>query len=341
MKTALLRWLLPAYLLLAGCLEFDAQEVVLRHDAAQDRIDMLLVYRGLYAERSNQGQDKVKKALDDLDLAKASGQFALWCNWPTAVDPTADHDAPSKALLAHVDVENGPLFTDPTGRLCSYQFVRIRSAKAFVQKLNTLLDAALQAALVTGMSGYGPAHRFDADTRELLREFQRGGEKLLAVDGTRIELRLPCSPPDLAWVLGQIEEHMLRNVAREIVDGEQRLADKVAKDAAAGAIADKQLRKTALGQAPSFRFFWDNPCSIERRAELTTIAFGVAGADELRLQKSSDGAYDDALLQALRERKEPIEDGVPDAEIRRRFAAFAGRDAVLPAKLAALRPAAK
>ena len=53
--------------------------------------------------------------------------------------------------------------------------------------------------------------------------------------------------------------------------------------------------------------------------------------------KASSGAYTDNFLQALRERGDKIEDGVPDQEIRRRFDDFLTREAVLPPELAALR----
>ena len=34
--------------LLPSCLEFDEQEIHLRYDAEKDRLDALLIYRGLY-----------------------------------------------------------------------------------------------------------------------------------------------------------------------------------------------------------------------------------------------------------------------------------------------------
>lgn len=92
-----------------------------------------------------------------------------------------------------------------------------------------------------------------------------------------------------------------------------------------------------LQRAPTFRFFWDNEGSLLRTAELTTLALGSGDGDTLQIHKASDGLYHDALLVKLREEKEPIEDGVPEQEIARRFAAFQAREAVLPPRVAELR----
>ncbi|MBM4061828.1 MAG: hypothetical protein FJ265_12145, partial [Planctomycetes bacterium] len=166
-------------LLLTACLEFDAQEITFRHDPDKDRIDALVVYRGLFVEGGG-NKEPLPKALADLDAAMRDGVFCFWCNWPFKVDPVHD-DGPGTALLPHYEIETGGLFTDPKGILCGYQFVRIREAKAFLQKVETLLEVAVQTAAATTFEDRGRAHKFDADSRDLLREFLRSGEKLLVV----------------------------------------------------------------------------------------------------------------------------------------------------------------
>lgn len=334
-----LRLFVVAWLaLLAGCLEFDAQEITIRHDPKADRIDMLFVYRGLFVESGNGSSDKpVEKALKDLEKVLQNGEFLFWCNWPFGIDPTGDQKPPVAALLAHVDVENGALFTDPKGVLCGYQFVRIREAKAFVEKLNTMLELAAQAGLAAGIDG----HRLDGDTRELLREFQRGGEKMLVVEPGRIALQLPCSTKDHRWLKQQFEQRFLDNAPREMgrrvgvaklrASGEDSTVTNVQQQSVE--LTGDQL-KDSLRQSASFRFFWDNDFTIARSQELTTIGLGTAGDPELRIQKASDGLYHDSLHKALRERGDRIEEGLPDQELDRRFEAFRGRDAVLPAMLA-------
>ena len=345
MKKSLATLTFLLLLALGGCLEVDGQEITIRYDEAGDRIDVQVVHRGLFAE-GGQGSDRdpIAKALRDLDEVEAAGEVVFWCNWPFTFDLTRSYPAPIQALLAHVDVENGTLFTDPRGVLCGYQFVRVRGAKAFLQKLNSLLELWVQAQLAGGTPGRGGAHAWDGDTKELVREFLRSREPLVHVEAGRIELRLPLSANDHAWVKNQLERVFVDNLPREItrrVGVERNRADGgVPTDTQApeqSVTLPGEALRAELGRAPSLRFFWDNEVALVREPELTRLTFGVAGQSELRLVKASEGLYHPALLERLRENGEAIEAGMPDQELVRRFAAFAERDAVLPPKVAALR----
>lgn len=328
-------------LALGGCLELDAQDITIHYDAAKDRIDLHFVHRGLFAEgETGSDKDPMAKALADLAEVRNSGKVVFWCNWPFAVDATAEAKAPAAALLAHLEVENGEVFTDPQGVLCGHQFVRIRDAQAFVQKLNTLFELWVQSQLLAD----GEKHKFDADTKELVREFLRSGEKMLKVAPGRLELRLPLSPADHVWFKAQFEKLFLDNMPREMV----RRVGVAERRATGGEPTNTMVRnesvqidggrlKEQMQMAPSYRFFWDNEWSIVRTPELTTVALGVGGGGDLQIKKASEGLYHDGLLKTLREKNEKIEDAVPDQELARRFAAFRERDAVLPPKLAELR----
>ncbi|MFO1077189.1 MAG: hypothetical protein U1E73_05630 [Planctomycetota bacterium] len=323
-----------------GCLEFDAQDITMRYDPKADRIDMLVVYRGLFVEHgSGATDDPYKNAFADLDKVLERGNSYFWCNWPFVID-LVKAGTPGAALTPYVDVENGGLFTDPKGVLCGYQFVRIRDVKEFLGKLNTMLELAMQAAVVGGVRG----QKLDSDTRELVTEFLRSGEKMLRVEEGRIELRVPCSPKDFRTLLGQVESYTLSNMPDDIL----RTAATARRRAGGGEPADTSLQgvevalgqaelRESLGKAAGWRFFWDNEFTIERGEELQVIGLGSKGSKELVVKKSSDGFYCDNLLVKLRERGDKIEDGMPDQELTRRFEAFRGRDAVLPPDLKALR----
>lgn len=326
--------LYPLLLLLPSCLEFDAQEIILHHDADKDQIDCVLIYRGLHADHNLRRADheRVESALKEYESVQETGKFFLWSNWPAGFNLTRAKQSPLAPLAEHIDIENGVLFTDPKGVLCGYQFLRIREASAFLNKANQLLKVALEGLLLTGIQSTELQHRFDAETRDVVREFLRSDEALLTLDGNRLAAHLPFSRADLQVLIGAFEKEMLTTFQREL-----------AATAAAEAYTDEAIPADAMGpmhalsRSPSFRFFWDNPLSIERRPELLTIALGTRDATPLHLRKSPDGEYDTLLLEAMREQGTKIEDGIPLAEIERRLDDFRGRDAVLPPSLAAQR----
>lgn len=336
-------------LVLPGCLEVDGQDITFRYDEAADRIDVHFVHRGLFAEGgSGSDRDPLAKAVRDLAEVRAGGEVVFWCNWPFTFDLTREYPPPVQAMLAHVDVENGGLFTDPQGILCGHQFVRIREAKSFLKKLNTALDLWVQKELLSGTSGRGGAHQWDSDTKDFVREFRRAGQSFLVVEPGRLEFRLPLSSEDHAWFKNQIELLFLDNMPREIV----RRVGVVERRAAGGDPTDTQITNDGvhvvgerlrgeIQRAPSYRFFWDNELCFQREQELTRFSFGVRGDGDLHVKKASEGLYHPALLTKLRENGEPIEDGIPDQELVRRFAAFRARDAVLPPKVAELRAKGK
>ncbi len=329
-------------LLLASCLEFDGQEVTIRYDEATDRIDVHLVYRGVHAEGD---RNAVEKALEQVEEIRRDGTFALWQNWPFKITIAREHKLPIQALLAHVDVENGGLFTDLKGVLCASQYVRIRDAKAFVQQINTLLDVWVAEQLATGFDLGKETHRWDAETRDFVREFARSGEHILAVTKGRIELRLPLSGKDHSWLRGltfrTFAEVAAKDAVRRDVVGQRRADGGSTTDVGvldeAATVWTKRAAADRFPATAPMRFLADNDWSMAREPELTRVALGVAGQRDLVLKKANDGLYHPELLTALREAKVAIEDSVPDQELARRFQAFTERAAVLPPAIAALR----
>lgn len=331
-------------LLASACLEVDGQDLVVRVDPANDRIDVLLVHRGLFAAaRSGVDGDPLPRALRDLDAVQRSGRLVLWHDRLLSFDPSAEPAPELAAMLAHVDVENGGLFTDPAGRLCAWQFVRVRSARAFVRTLDTLLAARVQQALVRGLDLGDGRHRFDDDSRRAFAASQRDGEPLLQVAPGRLALRLPLSPRDHQWAKDQLAQLLLRQLPYDLVArhlaGEDHGAPRSA--AACEPLGGLQLPAAEIPQllatAASVRFFVANDVAIVRSPGLTSLLVGSGESAELVLHKPGNGLGDETLAVALRANGTPIEVGVPDAELRRRFAAFAARDALLPPELAARR----
>jgi hypothetical protein len=327
------RLLALALLLLgAGCLEFDAQDVTVVYDAKADRIDVHLVYRGLFAEPGAIVRgEPIDKARQDLALVRDCGMVCLGANWPLQFDPTRPVPAPAALLLAHIDVENGGLFLAADGQLCGHQFLRIRDARVFLQRLDSLLAVAAQANVARPIEHGGTQRVLADETQELLAEFVRGGNRLLQVEPGRIELRLPCGAEDHEWLVGMFEAEFAEAAMTEL--RQRLLVDGVDRLPSARAMA------SALRSTPTYCFFTANAWSLVREQGLTRVALGVKGADQLVVRKAASGRYDDGLLLALRAAGEVVEPRTED-ELRQQFVQFRTRAAVLPPRLAQQRAAA-
>lgn len=340
-KRSIGRWLaLLLALLASACLEVDGQDLVLRVDPANDRIDVLLVHRGLFAAaRSGVDGEPIARALRDLDAVADTGRLVLWHDRLLSLDPSAEHAPAIDGLLAHVDVENGGLFTDPHGLLCACQFVRIRDARRFVGALEALLDRALADAMRDGLDLGDGRHRFDDDSRQLLADRLRNGERLLRVEPGRLELRLPLSPRDHAWAKAHLAKLLLRQLPYDLVarhalaSGDAAPRSAAACEPLAGHTLPAAALPELLAQTASLRFFVANDVAVVRAPGHTSLVVGSGEAGELELHKPSHGVQDHALLAALLARGTAIEAGVPDAELRRRFSAFGEREALLPSAL--------
>lgn len=348
---------LIAFLLLilfAGCLEFDAQDVHLHHDADNDRLDMMFVYRGLFAEDGD-----VKDALGHYDEAMLEGDFALWNNWPLKVEATSDGRW-STLLKRHVRIENGGLFLDPAGTLCGYQFLRIEKVSRMLGALNQLIGVYVQTTLLAG-DGLARGHEFDDETRELVGEFVRGRGQFVSLEGAALRIQLPFSAADQRWFMDRISGELLEGIVNDICD---RIETEGAIAARAEAREEGLLddddpdepwkadygnlrpnkesaefslnRAKALMHASAFvGLLRDNPWSLSRERERLVFTLGFDGEASQVLTKPSSGRYEPQLLEALQARGTEIEVGMPEAELLRRFEAFRGRDAVLPEAYAA------
>jgi len=213
-----------ATLLLPSCLEFDAQDVFVHHDPVQDQVDILFVYRGLYAESKADDSKGMEEALDHVEEALKSGAFAFWSNYPWRLRPR--HDKSHMQILAqHLQVENGSLFKDADGRLCGYQMVRLQKVTRLMEKVNTVLALTLETKiLAAGSWPLLPNHPVDDESRERLTDFLRARTPILRFRGACLELQLPLSEADSRWLREQVARSLLRDIFREIQDGKANRA---------------------------------------------------------------------------------------------------------------------
>jgi hypothetical protein len=187
-------------LVLTACLEFEQQELHLRYDAEADRMDVLFVYRGLYAAESNpmpvrDGRSPIDKALSDLEKVREHGAFAFMSPMNFRVDPV--EEAEKSWVSRHIDVEYGGIFTDPKGRLCGYQFVRVRDFRAFLPRFAKEHQELL-------FSLFGPAvdaeNGWSESVRKAFARYVAQGKPVITADGCCFEVRLPIREQDHAPV---------------------------------------------------------------------------------------------------------------------------------------------
>lgn len=142
--------LLAAVLLLAGCLEFDEQEIRVAYDAEHDRIDAQLVYRGLASDESGQeswlfsppAPTNREGTLQQLDLL-LSGRplFALFHSLATfdLVELRASDDVRIVELAKLAAVDRGDFFRGEDGRICGWQHLCIRNVTRVVEMWDAML----------------------------------------------------------------------------------------------------------------------------------------------------------------------------------------------------------
>lgn len=195
--------------LLAGCLDFDEQTVYVEHDAANDRLLVVVDYGGFYAKpgpsfslwgepvRPDPADADPAEALHQLREAIENKTVAFLGNWPFAF-PIArlredlaepDPDLPEElrgdliSLLSHVRVLNGGFYADPRGRVCGAQVVIVDNVAEALRLANRLISASI----LCGAAGSQPDDLAEA----MLVEYARRGDTWIHLDGHSIVATMP------------------------------------------------------------------------------------------------------------------------------------------------------
>jgi hypothetical protein len=202
----LLAVVLPA-LLLAACVEWEEQEVRIAYDAAKERLDAQLVYRGLYSGAAGGKEPIPRENVDGTSkqlasLAAGKQLFALF-------DPithfdldelAASGDPRASQLARWIRVDHGDFFRDANGRLCGWQQLHVDHLPEFIALANELIR-----------EGFGRALREekrddllvqlgldDAESRAKQAAAVAAPFAWLALRGTTVALRLPASDAAVA-----------------------------------------------------------------------------------------------------------------------------------------------
>lgn len=305
------RLVLLPLLLLAGCLEIEAMEITVVADPAHDRLDVMIVSRGIF---SSETEDNANLQHDLEQLLKCRDVSALPIPGIGVADFTKqderEDDIDWQRSVLFLDIEPGAFFLDEQGRLSFYQFMRINRLAEFT----ALAAAEARAAWRQERAKASP------QTRACIDAALRDGIEPLTIDGAGFIMRRPIS----------LDEHRVAQTAwwRALVRGVERAVTE-----AEGA---SRSDATQRGWVQMMR---DNDVAMVRRTGVTEYYIGTQGSERCEYQVRGP-AWRDNLLQKFAA-SEPPPPKVSQALVDKQFAAFRERAARLPKAYLAARERAQ
>jgi len=213
---------LPALLLLAGCdLSFDQQEVHTRYDAATDTLEVLLIYEGLYPGSYNE-DERLQKGVDALRRLLGGAREFMIVDWPLywSLDSWRDEaredlsnidtrpEGPQEgdelrrrearlalSLYQHFSLETYGLFLHE-GKLCGYQFIKVRDLQKAVRTGNRLIHEAVLDQQASGSyAEHVASGDLDQRTVDLMVARARSETPWFSLDQHGLKVDVPLSAP--------------------------------------------------------------------------------------------------------------------------------------------------
>ena len=306
LSAVLFAFLLPV----AGCLEVESSEVRVVADRQNDRLDIMIVSRGVWS--SARSDDELAKDL--AQLRKCREVAAVPVPGAGVIDfMAADDDADSRRwreLVPFLEIEAGAFFTDEQGRLSFYQFLRVHRPRQFAAVCSRMARTGMLAE-----------KKLSAATRVLLEQAANEDWPVVIIDGAGFRFRRPLAD----------EDHRAERAefAREI----ERSIDREAKE------AEREHGKPQPSKLPAqVRTLLDNDVAIVRRKGVTEYVIGTQGSDVCDYVLRGK-AYEDNLMKAFTA-AEPRPPAVTQALIDQQFAAFHTREARMPPAFAEFKKSA-
>ncbi|MGH7151662.1 MAG: hypothetical protein ACREIU_13240 [Planctomycetota bacterium] len=317
--------LLGASPLLPGCLPYDEQEIRFRIDAARDRIDLLLVDRGLHQDQGGWFGGGSEAAGKDLDrIAKGERWVSLLYGLLTLpIDdlkaPGSDFEARlASRLREHVAVEHGRFFRDAEGRLCWWQCVRLSKLSGFLDLANEGIRSALSDP--KGLESFRKELRLEDETSgALLRRALEAKEPFLLRRGGALAYRFPASREGCRNLLA----HLIEEIRGGVLEDAQKRGE-AGEDAIEGAASRPSGRKpTEFEQMTQFLLGLE--ASLLRSGDSVELVLGNPERGEQTIAFPRQGEYEENLAPLLEERKIAIHSDVTEAAILAAFDAFCAR----------------
>ncbi|HZN39557.1 MAG TPA: hypothetical protein VFD82_12185 [Planctomycetota bacterium] len=292
LSAVLFAFLLPV----AGCLEVESMEVRVVADSKNDRLDIMIVSRGVWSSAKSDSE----LASDLAKLRKCREVAAVPVPGMGVMDFTAQDDDADwqrwRELIPFLDIEAGAFFTDEQGRLSFYQFLRVHRPKEFAAACSRIARTAMLAE-----------KKISAATRALLEKAANEEWPVVIIDGAGFGFRRPLADEDHRTERAELARDVERSLDRE---------------------AKRAEREEGKPEPSLLRSLFDNDLAIVRRAGVTEYLIGTQGSEVCDYVMPGK-AYEDNLMKAFTA-DEPRPPAVTQAIIDKQFAAFHAREARLP-----------
>jgi hypothetical protein len=205
-----------AFALLAACapIRYASQDVVLRHEAESDTLDVLILYEGIQAQPQKQlfqpATDGIEEGLGfvrsvlaqrrQLVLNGLHFDLDMPLERPESEGTQATLVQETENCLRHVRVERSGFFRGEEGRLGLYQHVRVREAHRLVALANLAFAYAIEEKVQEGRFEDSTPW-LDAETRASWIALARDRRPVFTLGTRGLEVELPMTAGNAAELL--------------------------------------------------------------------------------------------------------------------------------------------
>jgi hypothetical protein len=214
-------------LFFTGCIEFEKQELVYRHDQEKDEIRMTLRYEGIFGNLK--GGQNMQKNVEDRATPEKINQLQIeqlasvlnekqaffFSNWifeykrsalmkmlKKEAERSLAFGKPEKdlieALLKNVQIENVGFYEDKEGRLCGAQTLKLSNSSRVISLANRVLGRQLKARLqeMREERNKKMPNSFTSETVDLIEKKTQADFPFIQVEGNLITLTMILTDPD-------------------------------------------------------------------------------------------------------------------------------------------------
>jgi len=212
-KIALIAALSFLACMLGGCLDFDEQTIYLEHDQQNDRLIMIINYRGIYAEKGfrlfgkpksdEPTQKDIEESKEQLKKALETETIALLGNWPFAFplaelradlrNPEVEQEFSDEArqkltvFFDRIAVRNAGFYTDAGGKASGAQVLIVEE----IAKTLKLANAILNEVIPLAVEGSEEKDAIKSLWHKLLLEYSRRGHTWIELKGHSLIAHIP------------------------------------------------------------------------------------------------------------------------------------------------------